>query len=66
MNEEKSLANISTSCLKMEENNSSANYSENIRSQVKSDNCYFSRIFAERIIEMANSKNYIAEFPEAQ
>ena len=60
MNEEKSLANISTSCMKMEENNSLANYSEIIGSQVKSDNCYFSRIFAERIIY------YIAEFPEAQ
>ena len=55
MNEEKSMANISTSCLKMEENNSTANYSEIIGSQVKSDNRYISRIVAERIIEMTNS-----------
>ena len=55
MNEEKSMANISTSCLKMEENNSTANYSEIIGSQVKSDNLYISRIVAERIIEMTNS-----------
>ena len=66
MNEEKSMANTSTSCLEMEENNSIANYSEIIGSQVKSDNRYISRIVAERIIEMANSKNYVAEFPEAQ
>ena len=55
MNEEKSMANTSTSCLKMEENNSIANYSEIIGSQVKSDNRYISRIVAERIIEMTNS-----------
>ena len=55
MNEEKSMANTSTSCLEMEENNSIANYSEIIGSQVKSDNRYISRVVAERIIEMANS-----------
>ena len=66
MNEANSFANISTSCLKMEENNSTANYSEIIGSQVKSDNRYISRIVAERIIEMTDSSNYIAEFPEAQ
>ena len=66
MNEEKSMANTSTSCLKMEENNSIANYSEIIGSQVKSDEGFISRIVNERIIEMANSKNYIAEFPEAR
>ena len=66
MNEASSFANISTSCLKMEENNSIANYSEIIGSQVKSDNRYISRIVAKRMIEMTNSSNYIAEFPEAQ
>ena len=66
MNEEKSMANTSTSCLEMEENNSIANYSEIIGSQVKSENRIISRIVTEIIIEMANSKNYIAEFPEAQ
>ena len=59
MNEEKSMANTSTSCLEMEENNSIANYSEIIGSQVKSDNRYISRIVAERIIEIANSKKTI-------
>ena len=66
MNEEKSMENISNSCLKMEENNSTANYSEIIGSKVKSENRIISRIVTEIIIEMANSKNYIAEFPEAQ
>ena len=55
MNEEKSMANFSSSCLKMEENNSIANYSEIIGSQVKSDNRIISRIVAERSIEMTNS-----------
>ena len=55
MNEEKSMTKICTSCLKMEENNSKANYSEIIGSQVKSDKRYISRIVAERIIEMTNS-----------
>ena len=66
MNEANSYANISTSCLKMEENNSTANYSEIIGSQVKSDERFISRIVTERITEMANSKNDVAEFPEAQ
>ena len=55
MDEEKSMANISTSCLKMEENNSIANYSEIMGSQVNSDNRYISRIITERILEMTNS-----------
>ena len=50
MNEEKSMANISNSCLKMEENNSTANYSEIMGSQVKSENRIISRIVTEIIL----------------
>ena len=62
MNEEKSMANTSTSCLEMEENNSIANYSEIIGSQVKSENRIISRIVTEIIIEMANSKTILLSF----